>query len=295
VAGLGIKAYLNTRYGNYTDLTLGYHSPVIINTSFVHTVQAFYRERHYFIYEDKYKVNDLDIVRSGVDFAFGYQWFRFGDTYLRYRYATDTTEETLGVNPPKNSTHIASFAFLTTVDNRDTGVFPHSGLLFKGSYEIAEPGYGSSTAFTKAFAYAQGNVPLGERHTIILEGSGGIGSGNLPYQEKFGIGGADYLLGIPLMGYQRREFVGEDELGISLAYRWKIKDYQLKAMRAVYLNLAGQAANVWNSRKEMSLNNLRNGVGIGLHADTIIGPVKFDYAVGEQHRYTVYFSAGFDF
>jgi hypothetical protein len=45
----------------------------------------------------------------------------------------------------------------------------------------------------------------------------------------------------------------------------------------------------------MSLDNLRNGVGIGLHADTIIGPVKFDYAVGEQHRYTVYFSASFEF
>lgn len=73
VLGRGIKAYLNTRYGNYTDLTLGYHSPVIISTYFVHTVQAFYRERHYFIYKDKHKVSDLDIVRTGADFAFGYQ------------------------------------------------------------------------------------------------------------------------------------------------------------------------------------------------------------------------------
>ena len=143
--------------------------------------------------------------------------------------------------------------------------------------------------------YAQGNLPLGERHTIILEGSGGVGSADLPYQEKFGIGGADYLLGIPLMGYQRREFVGADELGFALAYRWKIKDYQLKAVKALYLNVAGQEANVWDSRSSMSPGNLRNGVGMGLHADTIIGPVKFDYAVGEQHRYTFYFSAVFDF
>ena len=295
VLGRGIQVYLNTRYGNYTDLTLGYHSPVILDTYFVHTVQAFYRERHYFIYDNKQKVNDLDIVRTGAEIAFGYQWFRFGDTYLRYRYATDTTEQTLGINPPKNVTHIGSLAFLTTVDTRDRSVFSHSGILFKGSYETAQPGYGSSNAFTKTSAYAQGNLPLGERHTIILEGSGGIGSGVLPYQEEFGIGGADYLLGIPLLGYQRREFVGEDELGLSLAYQWKIKEYQLKAVKAVYLYVAGQEANVWDSRSSMSLDNLRNGVGIGLHADTIIGPVKFDYAFGEQHRYTVYFSAGFDY
>ncbi len=45
----------------------------------------------------------------------------------------------------------------------------------------------------------------------------------------------------------------------------------------------------------MSSGNLWNGVGIGLHADTIIGPVKLDYAVGGHDRYAVYFSAGFDF
>jgi outer membrane translocation and assembly module TamA len=63
----------------------------------------------------------------------------------------------------------------------------------------------------------------------------------------------------------------------------------------VYLNVAAQAANVWDIRDEMALDHLRNGAGVGLHADTIIGPVRFDYAVGEQHRHTVYFSAGFDF
>lgn len=103
---------------------------------------------------------------------------------------------------------------------------------------MAQPGCGSTNAFTKASVYAQGNLPLGDRHTIIMEGSGRVGSGELPYQEKFGIGGADYLLGFPLMGYQRREFVGADELRFSLSYRWKIKDYQLKAVKALCLNVA---------------------------------------------------------
>ncbi len=82
---------------------------------------------------------------------------------------------------------------------------------------------------------------------------------------------------------------------VSTAERWMMKEYQLKAVKAVYLNVAVQAANVWDTRDAMSLNNLRNGAGIGLHADTIIGPVRLDYGVGEQHRSLVYFSAGFDF
>lgn len=295
VTGRGIKAFLYTRYGNYTDLTLGYHSPVFLDTSFAHTVQAFYRNRDYALYEDKHKINELTITRTGAEVAFGYQWFRFGDTYLRYRYATDTTQETLGTNPARDITHIGSLAFLTTIDTLDRRTFPHSGILLNGYYETAHPEYGGSTGFTKTAVYAQGAIPLAERHTVVLEGSAGLGSGGLPFQEKFGIGGADYLLGFPLAGYQRREFTGSHELGFSAAYRWKMKDYQLKAVKAVYLNLTGQAANVWDSGNAMSLDDLRNGFGVGLHADTIIGPVRLDYGVGEQRRSTVYFSAGFDF
>jgi outer membrane translocation and assembly module TamA len=45
----------------------------------------------------------------------------------------------------------------------------------------------------------------------------------------------------------------------------------------------------------MSVNHLRTGAGIGLHADTIVGPMRLDFGAGEQHRYTVNFSAGFDY
>jgi NTE family protein len=295
VTGRGIKTYLTTRYGNYTDITVGYRSPIFLDAYFVHTMQAFYRQRDYLLYEDKHKVNELDITRTGAELAFGYQWFRFGDTYLRYRYAADSTEETLGANPARDVAHIGSLAFLTTIDTRDRDTFPHSGMLLKGSYESARPEYGSTNAFTKTALYVQGAIPIAEHHTLILEGSGGLGSGDMPYEEKFGIGGADYLLGIPLAGYQRREFTGSDELGFSAAYRWMIREYHLKAVRAVYLNLTGQAANVWNSGGEVSLDHLRTGAGIGLHADTIIGPMRLDFGAGAQNRRTIYFSVGFDF
>jgi NTE family protein len=295
LTGRGFKLYLNARYGNYTDLTLGYHSPVFLRSYFVHTIQAFYRQRNYFIYEDKNKVNELSIARIGGDVAFGYQWFRFGDTYLRYRYETDRTSETLAPLSAERSLHIGSLAFLTTIDTRDSSTIAHKGILFKGSYESARPAYGSTNAFTKTSAYIQGNLPLGERHTVMIEGIAGIGNGDISYQEKFGIGGADYLLGFPLAGYQRREFIGSNLMGCTLAYRWKIREYQLKAVKAVYLGIAGQAANVWDTREAMSARDLRKGAGIGLYADTMIGPMRLDLAAGEDHRRAIYFSAGFDF
>jgi NTE family protein len=295
VTGRGIKLYVNTRYGNYTDITAGYRSPVILRTYFVHSLQVFYRERDYFIYEDKHKVNTLDITRRGADFAFGYQWFRFGDTYLRYRYVSDTTTETLGINPPEGIARIGSLAFLSTIDTRDSSTFAHQGALFKFSYETADPAYGGDAEFDKTAAYLQGCIPLGDRHTAILEGTVGLGRGNMPYVEKYGIGGADYLLGTPLLGYQRREFTGDDLLGFSAAYRWKVGEYQLTLVKAVYLNLAYQAANVWDKRDALSIRDLRSGGGVGLYADTIIGPVRLDVGRGGQDRFMVYFSAGFDF
>jgi len=45
----------------------------------------------------------------------------------------------------------------------------------------------------------------------------------------------------------------------------------------------------------MSTRDLRKGAGIGLYADTLIGPMRLDLAGGEDRRRAVYFSAGFDF
>jgi NTE family protein len=295
VGGRGVKVFLNTRYGNYTDATFGYRSPVVLRTNFLHTIDAFYRDRNYFIYENKHKVQELDITRKGAEVAFGYQWFRFGDTYLRYRFVSDTATELLGAAPPEEEARIGTWAFLSTVDTRDSSTFPHQGTLFKFSYETADPAYGGNAEYRKTSLHAQAFVPAGERHTVMLEAAGGAGSGNIPYEEKYGIGGADYLISMPLLGYQRREFTGDNLLSFSAAYRFRILDYQLSLLKAVYLNLAYQAGNVWNTRDQMSFHDLRTGAGIGLHADTIVGPAKLDFARGEERRYALYFSAGFDF
>jgi outer membrane translocation and assembly module TamA len=66
-------------------------------------------------------------------------------------------------------------------------------------------------------------------------------------------------------------------------------------LKALYLAVSGGGANVWDVRDDMSPRDLWTGAGIGLHADTLIGPVRLDFGVGEDRRYLVYFSAGFDF
>jgi hypothetical protein len=42
------------------------------------------------------------------------------------------------------------------------------------------------------------------------------------------------------------------------------KDYRFKAVKALYLAFSGDAANVWNTRDEMSLRDLRKVTRIGL-------------------------------
>lgn len=294
VTGRGIRLYLNTRYGNYTDITLGYHSPVLLRTRFVHTIEGFYRQRTYNIYQNKDLAAGIDIARAGLDISFGYQWFRIGDTYIRYRYTEDRTASVFGTALEENI-HIGSLAFISTIDSLDRHPFASKGILFKGAYEAASKVYGSSREFRKASVSGQFNIPIGERHTVIIEAAGGAGSGDIPYHEKFGIGGADYLISHPLIGYKRREFVGANLLAFSAGYRLKLTEYQLKLIRAVYLNFTAQAANVWDTRDTVSTRNLRRGVGMGLHADTIVGPFRLDIGAGEEGRFEVYFSAGIDF
>jgi outer membrane translocation and assembly module TamA len=56
-----------------------------------------------------------------------------------------------------------------------------------------------------------------------------------------------------------------------------------------------QAANVWNDRGDLSVSDLRSGVGVGVYADTVIGPVRLDVGAAKDSRYSVSFSAGYDF
>ena len=65
-------------------------------------------------------------------------------------------------------------------------------------------------------------------------------------------------------------------------------------MKAVYLVVSGGAANVWDKRDDLSPRDLRKGASIGLHADTLIGPVRLDLGTGLDRRCMMYFSAGFD-
>jgi NTE family protein len=293
--GRGIRFFINTRFGNYLDLAMGYHSPVLLNAYFVHTIEAFYRDRTYSLYGNNERTGEVEVSRTGGDFAFGYEWFRFGDTYLRYRFTSDRTTAVYGAPQPENPTQIGSLAFLTTVDTRDSYAFPHKGVLFQGSYEVADRSYGGDIEFRKTALFGQAALPLGGRHTILVEAAAGFGSGTLPYQEQYGIGGGDHLLGFPLPGYQRREFVGANQLGGAVMYRWRAARYQLSPVKAVYLQLAGGAANVWETREVISTRRMWTGAGIGVHADTVVGPFRLDFGAGEDHRHAVYFSAGFDF
>lgn len=294
VTGRGIRLYLNTRYGNYTDITLGYHSPVLLRTRFLHTIEGFYRRRTYDIYQNKNQAAGIEIARTGMDISFGYQWLRTGDIHIRYRYTEDRMAPVFG-SAPEEDIHIGSLAFISTIDTLDRHPFARKGILFKCAYETASEAYGSSMEFKKASVSGQFNIPMKEGHILIIEAAGGAGSGDMPYHEKFGIGGADYLISYPLLGYRRREFVGTNLLAFSAGYRVKLTEYQLKLIRAVYLNLAAQAANVWDTRDAVSIRDLRRGVGIGIYADTIIGPFRLDIGAGEENRFELYFSAGIDF
>jgi NTE family protein len=295
ITGRGIRTSLTMLFGNYTDLTLRYFSPVLFRLPFAHAVQAYYRERDYFLYADREKTGELNISRLGADVSFGYQWFKFGDSYIRYRFESAGTDTAIGTAAPDKEARIGSWAFVTSVDTRDSSTFPSKGVFVKGMYETAEPAYGGDIEFVKTNVSGQAYLSPGARHTFLFEAAAGLGSGDLPYQEQYGIGGADYVLGFPLLGFQRREFTGPNFVGFQAAYRWKIAEYQLKLGRALYVNVAGQAANVWNSRDQISTRDLRYGGGIGLHADTLIGPMRLDAGFGEDRRFQVYFSAGFDF
>jgi hypothetical protein len=68
--------------------------------------------------------------------------------------------------------------------------------------------------------------------------------------------------------------MGDNLLGFGASYRWKVGDYQLNVLKALYLSATYQTANDWNDHADMSVKDLWNDAGVGLYADTVIGLVR---------------------
>lgn len=172
-----------------------------------------------------------------------------------------------------------SITLMRVFDSRDNVFAPSEGARYSLSAEFA--GFGGDFDFNKYTLEGRKYFKVGPDHVIATRLTAGYADGNISDSNRFEVGGADTL-----RGYEDEQYKGSKMLAGSVEYRFPVIN---KIQGVVFTDIG----NAWTDGG-FKLNDLKTSVGVGIRMTTPIGPVRIDYAQGDEGGRT-HFSFGGQF
>ena len=172
-----------------------------------------------------------------------------------------------------------SITLMRVFDSRDNVFAPSEGARYSLSAEFA--GLGGDFNFNKYTLEGRKYFKVGPDHVIATRLTAGFADGNISDANRFEVGGADTL-----RGYEDDQYKGNRMLAGSVEYRFPVIN---KIQGVVFTDIG----NAWTGGG-FTINDLKTSVGVGIRMTTPIGPVRIDYAQGDEGGRT-HFSFGGQF
>jgi outer membrane protein insertion porin family len=141
--------------------------------------------------------------------------------------------------------------------------------------EVALPLLGGQFQFTKTNLDYMRLFPVGHDRFFLARVLAGIGTGNIPVQEQYSLGGSSTLRALPF-GALRANSVFVTNLEFHFPLGTLIKE--LGEMQGIVFTDIGNAP--------LRFSNVRIGYGVGIALKTPIGPVRLDVAFGQGSTQT---------
>ncbi|MBC7319986.1 BamA/TamA family outer membrane protein [bacterium] len=167
-------------------------------------------------------------------------------------------------------------------DTRDVILNPTKGDYYGLNLKQGGGILGGDFNFTKINLDLRWYFPISDKDTFAINYLWGLGFGELPYIEKFSVGGVNSVRGLP-ENWRKSDYV---EL-LSLEYRNKIQD---NIFGVIFIDLG----NGWKTGETINPVDLYTGIGLGLRIMIPpMGLLRLDYGWGSydwQGRF--YFSIG---
>ena len=225
-------------------------------------------------YNRRYRGFDITLGRPVNDYLAHYvtlknRW----DEYVEWVSGQTYTDAYIKDNYGLTRSIILSRVF----DSRDSNTNPSEGTRYSLSGEFA--GLGGDFNFNKYTAEMRHYWKVGKSQVVAARGVMGYGSGHIPYMQQFTAGGIDTL-----RGYRDDQFRGNRLFSTTVEYRFPIA----KRVQAAFFADFG---NAWHSDSFDFVKDLKAGYGLGFSMITPFGPIRIDYAIGNQGGRT-HFSFG---
>lgn len=282
---LEVKANYKINPTNLKELQKGrldilYLEPYLLNSSFKAQAVPFYEFETVNKEDTTYKLED-----GGIQGRLGKYIGKFLQSFVSYNYKIVGKEGAVG----EKGGIANSAALALSWDSRDDVFYPRRGALSSISYEYAGGILGGDYIFKKFiidFAYYAPFIKIVVSSRLKF---GGI-TGSSPFESKFLLGGMHAIRGYPNVIYQSE---GQDWLGV-----WNL-EYRIPLVKNFELAYFIDAGNVWKTKEDLTIRDVKVGVGFGIRYRTPIGPLRVDYGYGLTEERTtkglVYFNLGYMF
>ena len=188
---------------------------------------------------------------------------------------------------PDVDEHEGGWFVRLAADRLDQPVFSRKGYALQLQAEFIEEAMGNSSSYEKFAASYRQFFSFGD-HTLALNLSAGTDRDTgLPAYNQFILGGESSFAGLA-----EGELRGDKFSVAGLSYRYRLMRLPPSLGKAVYTMLRFDTGNIWSAPEDIDLKDLRYGGGIGLGADTVIGPVYVGYGMADRGATSFYFSLG---
>jgi len=228
---------------------------------------------------------EYDIERYGLRLGVGRNFGRWGDLRLGLtRLYGDADVEVGGPAFRSFDYDDGYFSVRARSDTLDNLNFPRSGGLNSIQWLTANDSLGADTDYDQVQLRLSGAKSWGDDTLLAGFRFGSTVSGETPIYNRFRLGGF-----LSLSGLEDNEISGQHAGIMSLIYQRRIFKSQLIP---VYGGVAVQAGNTWESRSDISADDLLGSGTLYLGADTPLGPLYVGFGLTEGGNNAAYLFLG---
>jgi NTE family protein len=238
------------------------------------------------VYDNHDHIAEYNVKNLMAKFDFGLQLRRYAELRVGPAVGNYDGDVEIGLAglPEFDDDYVAMQGSLI-IDRKDRTYFPREGYYFSTYGLFPREQWGGDVSFDRLSVDFSVTESFSD-HT--LEARLNYGSdlgGGLPVYAQFPLGGLQSFSGL-----SKYQFRGSTLGVFSLGYRYRLIELPSQLGRGVYTITRYDTGNAWDGN--VDLNDIRHGFGIGIGADTIIGPCYLVYGVANGGYQSVYFSLG---
>jgi outer membrane protein insertion porin family len=294
--GAGQQFSFDWNFGRvYRSFSIGFTEPWFLNTPTLLGVSFYDTKRGGTSYGF-----DEDIIggtlRIGRRFRWPDDYFRGDWIYRLERVKYSNFTEAFRASNPRNIEEnvprlSSSVTQIISRDSRDNPEFPTTGSVNSYQLEIAGGPFGGDDQFHKHILTSEWYTPLIWKFVLFSHTEMGLMNGltnnpnDIPYIERFFMGGSGLSLGTGLRGYDER-VVGPQSGGYAVGGKTMMKQtvelrFPIVTNPTIYGLGFAEAGNVWEHFSETSPFDLKRSAGLGIRLFMpMIGMIGLDYGYG---------------